>query len=496
MSYPILVRNHNSEPVYALVAPPTEVSKDGVKQPYNPPLSEFFRSGVYDTLAEPLQTLERIWAGSNLRLENNPSDSVVRLRHLPLLRTLGSPLFLAASEDQQSWNQSVDTLFEGLQKVLPRVDDQDSVSHKKRVLQDFGMVRNLSQTSEELRPGKLLDVRTSAASYLKEGLLEAKYATTTFDVFLLHRGRFQYIPRVDCRYNPMNHYASNEALKEYIDPQKHVAYPVTEALIKNQYSGDGEISIDEDGRVTSRSYRSAKHELRNDALYPGEYLTSPSGAFQLILQTDGNLVLYGRNGNAVWSTRTHGSGVTEAKMQADGNFVLYDGGKAEWATNRFAGFTFERNAVLRVNDSGSVGLYKRSGKEIVTFIRPATEVAASTSISELSNGSLFPTGVLTSPDGRFRLCFQVDGNLVLYKSDGTAQWSTKTHGQDIAEVRMQSDGNLVLYRATGGAAWATSSHCDKFEFKKNAALRLDNAGKLGLYESGGEEMIVQLNQDS
>jgi len=63
-------------------------------------------------------------------------------------------------------------------------------------------------------------------------------------------------------------------------------------------------------------------------LNPGQQLRSNNGRYTLIMQRDGNLVLYERGGRAVWDTGTWG-GPPEtlpirAEMQHDGNFVLYD----------------------------------------------------------------------------------------------------------------------------------------------------------------------------
>jgi hypothetical protein len=86
--------------------------------------------------------------------------------------------------------------------------------------------------------------------------------------------------------------------------------------------------------------------------------------FRLVLQGDGNLVLY-KGGTALWSTRTNGSGAARLVLQGDGNLVLYKGGTALWST--------------RTNGSGAA-----------------------------------------------RLVLQGDGNLVLYSSKGTPTWSSRT----------------------------------------------------------------------
>ena len=69
-------------------------------------------------------------------------------------------------------------------------------------------------------------------------------------------------------------------------------------------------------------------------LQPGQFVASPDGLFELVMQDDGNLVLYdaGRS-RALWSSRTNGDGGAFVTMQADGNLVVYepDGSTADGA---------------------------------------------------------------------------------------------------------------------------------------------------------------------
>lgn len=54
-----------------------------------------------------------------------------------------------------------------------------------------------------------------------------------------------------------------------------------------------------------------------------------------ILQEDGNFVLY-KEGKALWATGTNGKNGVNLIMQTDGNVVLYDPkGKAIWASDSF-----------------------------------------------------------------------------------------------------------------------------------------------------------------
>jgi len=57
---------------------------------------------------------------------------------------------------------------------------------------------------------------------------------------------------------------------------------------------------------------------------------------KLVMQGDGNLVLYGKDNSAVWSTNTHkrANGPYNFVMQEDGNLVLYaEGNRVLWASN-------------------------------------------------------------------------------------------------------------------------------------------------------------------
>ena len=62
-------------------------------------------------------------------------------------------------------------------------------------------------------------------------------------------------------------------------------------------------------------------------LNQNDYLLTPSGNYQLILQDDSNLVVYqspGSNQVPRWSSNTQGQDSQYAIMQTDGNFVIYD----------------------------------------------------------------------------------------------------------------------------------------------------------------------------
>jgi len=98
----------------------------------------------------------------------------------------------------------------------------------------------------------------------------------------------------------------------------------------------------------------------NERLTAGESVHSVDSRYVAHMQGDGNLVVYRNDGSrhAVWSTGTHGAGVS-AIMQGDGNFVIYDGGgRALWwtATNgRDRTFTVSEHGQAMVIAPGKVG---------------------------------------------------------------------------------------------------------------------------------------------
>lgn len=106
------------------------------------------------------------------------------------------------------------------------------------------------------------------------------------------------------------------------------------------------------------------------------------------------------------------------------------------------------------------------GAGLLSVGGPAPTAAASTvSPSVLAVGeTLMPGEFLLTPDGRYRLDMQPDGNLVLDNTSCVpgqstcALWSLGTYGQPGNRLTLQTDGNLVLYSQTGRAVWATMTN--------------------------------------
>jgi hypothetical protein len=82
------------------------------------------------------------------------------------------------------------------------------------------------------------------------------------------------------------------------------------------------------------------------------YCTSNPLSYELVLQDDGNLVIYNASGRALWASNTDIHNPTQAVMQTDGNFVIYSGGHALWATG-----TNDGGQALCFQDDGNLVVY-------------------------------------------------------------------------------------------------------------------------------------------
>jgi len=213
----------------------------------------------------------------------------------------------------------------------------------------------------------------------------------------------------------------------------------------------------------------------------GAYLESPNGSYQLIMQGDGNLVLYegavtcatSCHGDALWNSGTGGDDGATVTMQADGNLVVYYNGTAVWNSNT-AGFAGD---FLKLQDDGNLVIYEDShalwdygSGYIGNLLQPGATLVAGDE--------------LVSPGRGYELIMQADGNLVLYDGavtcstscSGDALWNSGTDGDDGASVTMQADGNLVVYY-NGTAVWNANTWGFSGDY-----LKVQDDGNLVIYQ--------------
>jgi hypothetical protein len=115
----------------------------------------------------------------------------------------------------------------------------------------------------------------------------------------------------------------------------------------------------------------AKDSLNpNECLLVNQTLVSSNGCFVLILQGDGNLVIYRKSNNKpTWSTRTWRTCVNRVCMQGDGNFVAYDRhNKAKWSSRTHK---HEGSSIVLQND-GNLVIYAWNSRRAIWSSRSVT----------------------------------------------------------------------------------------------------------------------------
>lgn len=202
-------------------------------------------------------------------------------------------------------------------------------------------------------------------------------------------------------------------------------------------------------------------------LSTGQQLVSSSGQYRVIMQNDGNLVMYG-NGIALWASNTNATNAILA-MQGDGNLVIYDGtGRPIWASNTNG--TGSGN-FLGIQDDGNLVVYTSSDVPVWASGARGNELYAP--------ATLKPGYYLHSVNGQYKAIMQFDGNFVVYMGS-TAIWASGKMGSG-NYAAMQSDGNLVVYSSSGAPVWA--SNTGGTGSANHLAMQED--GNLVIYTSAG-----------
>lgn len=134
-------------------------------------------------------------------------------------------------------------------------------------------------------------------------------------------------------------------------------------------------------------------------------LTSSNGKYTLIMQGDGNLVLYAESNTPVWATSTQGKGAIRASLQDDGNLVLYtkeeerrfrrDVPVAVWASH-----TSGQNVRLILQDDRNLIIYTADGRPLWssgTALAGAAEAPATEAPAAPTGAPPAPTAAPPAP---------------------------------------------------------------------------------------------------
>jgi len=213
------------------------------------------------------------------------------------------------------------------------------------------------------------------------------------------------------------------------------------------------------------------------------------------MQSDGNFVIY-VGGQAIWSTSTSGTAGSHIVMQVDGNLVLYTpSGQAVWQSGT-SGLSAQAPFSLIMQSDHNLVIYNNADQAVWTS---NTHVGAcqcdyschpgsvTGTQGYLGNGAQLTAGQsISANDGQCVLSavMQGDGNFVLYGSDGHAYWQTATTNLGGNRIVMQGDGNLVIYTASNAAVWQSGSSGRQAQAPFTLALQSDH--NLVIYNAAGQ----------
>ena len=222
------------------------------------------------------------------------------------------------------------------------------------------------------------------------------------------------------------------------------------------------------GPFPSSSCSIGTYLVAGQILPSGKCIVSPHGQYFLLMNTDGNFFIYDwAHGTGTWGPGTQGHPGAYAIFQTDGNLVVYDvNGTALWNSGT-SGTNAER---LDMNDDGRIIIWKsawNSGTSNgqfngTTYAHPGCDVGIGTG----TTGLLWSGQCFVSPNGRFELLLQADGNLVIYDRSVTpnaAIWSTGTTVSPVDPAvalrtlySYDALGNLYCVEQHGDAATGTA----------------------------------------
>ena len=104
-------------------------------------------------------------------------------------------------------------------------------------------------------------------------------------------------------------------------------------------------------------------------------------------------------------------------------------------------------------------------------------------MDRLSPGQRLTDGeALTSPNGRYKVAMEHDGNLVMYDVD-RAIWASNTAGSGADRIEMRDDGNVVICHEGDKPTWTsrTNGH-------QGAILALQDDRDLVVYGADGKRL--------
>ncbi|QEV64436.1 hypothetical protein CP982_03520 [Streptomyces spectabilis] len=123
-------------------------------------------------------------------------------------------------------------------------------------------------------------------------------------------------------------------------PSHHAATPASSATTPGPLANQvryAPFTLNHNQSVSSNTARLVMQSDGNLVIYDefnrARWATGTVGrGWTMRFQEDGNLVVYTRSGRAAWASNTDGHPGSRLVIQDDGNVVIYDGSRAIWAS--------------------------------------------------------------------------------------------------------------------------------------------------------------------
>ncbi len=232
---------------------------------------------------------------------------------------------------------------------------------------------------------------------------------------------------------------------------------------------------------------SSGSSLPTGLLTQGQCLISPNGQYELVMQADGNLVLYYQSqSDPIWNSNTAGNPGAFLRLQGNGYLGVIN--SANTTTLFYApNSQGTPNPDLVLQDDGNLVLYGSpgdgTGPHAVWSTGVASTVIGTCSAASPATGNagtvITSGGCLYSPNHQYELVMQADGNLVLYYLPlNDPIWDSNTAGNPGAFLRLQSNGFLGVLNSTNTT---TLFYAPRSVNTANPTLALGNSGNLILY---------------
>jgi Protein kinase domain len=175
-------------------------------------------------------------------------------------------------------------------------------------------------------------------------------------------------------------------------------------------------------------------------------LISPDDKYILLMQGDGNLIVFNPLGMGVWSSESYPHPGSYLQMQRDGNLVVYGSGHTAIFSSNTGGHP---GSDAEIGNDGSLAVYSPAHTVLWSSGPVRSALHAGETLSQHQT--------LVSPDGSHLVVMQANGDLVLFGPDHVARWSSNTAGHPGADLEMAADGNLILYGPDRAVLWTSNT---------------------------------------